>query len=568
MLTLLKIKNIALIDDLAVEFGSGLNLLTGETGSGKSIIVDSLGALTGTRVSSDLIKEGEPSAQIEGLFSIEVNDELARVFDECGIEINADENELIVRRELSQAGKNRIFVNNQLITQGVLKQIGTFLVDIHGQGEQASLYDVSSHVAMLDNFADNARLLASVADAYTSWAAIKSELASLEKDKSEKLQLLDILRFQVEEIKRVSPQLGEDDSLEEEKRRLNNVEKLSSLSEDAYKLLYDNDESTVSTLELAARKIAELAEFDSAFREYDEGLKSAQAVIEELAITTRDFRSRLEFSPERLNEIEDRLAELTRLKRKYGESISSVLEHLTESEKRLENIETAEFREEELKRELAARRLKYIDAAQKLHDARVAAGKKFSTAVETDLKDVALEKAKFEVHVDADQTLFTETGLDRVEFYFSANPGESPKPLAKVASGGEASRLMLILKTAARSIEAQKSAVFDEIDIGIGGRVAEAVGRKLKNLSAKQQVLCVTHQPQIASLADRHFVVEKAVAGSRTSVSIRELSPTEQVEEIARMLAGEQITEAARENARTMIASGNIGRENAQKAQN
>lgn len=568
MLTLLKIKNIALIDELAVEFGPGLNLLTGETGSGKSIIVDSLGALTGTRVSSDLIKEGEVSAQIEGLFSIEVTGQLAAVFNECGIEIDADENELIVRRELSQAGKNRIFVNNQLVTQGVLKQIGTFLVDIHGQGEQASLYDVSSHVSMLDQFAGNAKLLAGVADSFDAWASVKAELATLEKDESEKLQLLDILRFQVDEIKRVSPQQGEDDSLEEEKRRLNNVEKLSSLSEDAYKLLYDNDESTVSTLERAARKIAELAEFDSAFREYDEGIKSAQAVIEELAITTRDFRSRLEFSPERLNEIEDRLAELTRLKRKYGESIESVLAHLHTSEERLQNIETAEFREEELKRELADRATKYIDSAQKLHDARLAAGKRFSAAVENDLKDVALEKAKFEVRVDADRTLFTEIGFDRVEFYFSANPGESPKPLAKVASGGEASRLMLILKTAARSVEVQKSAVFDEIDIGIGGRVAEAVGKKLKNLSSDQQVLCVTHQPQIASLADRHFVVEKEMGGKSTSVSIRELSSTEQIEEIARMLAGSEITEAARENARTMIASGIIGRENAQKAQN
>ena len=554
MLTLLKITNIALIDDLVVEFGSGLNLLTGETGSGKSIIVDSLGALTGTRVSNDLIKEGESSAQIEGLFSIEVTDALAAVFDECGIDIDTNENELIIRREISLTGKNRIFINNQLVTQGVLKQIGAFLVDIHGQGEQASLYDVSSHIRMLDGFAGNAKLLAGVADAYSGWANIRTELTSLEKDESEKLQLLDILRFQVEEIKRAAPQPGEDESLEEEKRRLNNVQKLTSLSEDAYRLLYENDDSTVSTLERAVRKVAELSEFDSSFHEYDEGLKSAQAVIEELAITTRDFRSRLEFSPERLNEIEDRLAELSRLKRKYGESINAVLEHLEASERRLQNIETAEFREEELKHELAMRRTKYVDAAQKLHDSRVSAGRKFSIAVETDLKDVALDKAKFEVRVETDQTLFTESGIDNVEFYFSANPGESPKALAKVASGGEASRLMLILKTVVRSNETERSAVFDEIDIGIGGRVAEAVGRKLKNLAANQQVLCVTHQPQIASLADRHFVVEKEMGGKNTSVSIRELSPAEQIEEIARMLAGEQITEAARENARAMLA--------------
>lgn len=543
-----------MIDELVVEFGGGLNLLTGETGSGKSIIVDSLGALTGSRVSSDLVKEGENAAQIEGLFSLKLPDDVLSIFDEFGIEIDADETELIVRRELSIAGKNRIFINNQLVTQGVLKQIGAFLVDIHGQGEHASLYDIATHVSMLDEFAGNDKLLDSVASAYSAWVSIKSELAALEKDESEKLQLLDILRFQVEEIKRTSPQYGEDTLLEDEKRRLNNSEKLSSLSEAAYKLLYDNDESTISTLERAIQKITELADFDPTFHEYDEGLKSAQAVIEELAISARDFRSRVEFSPERLNEIEDRLAELTRLKRKYGDSIEAILEHLSSSEQRLQNIETAEFREEELKRELATRGIIYIDAAQKLHDSRVAAGKRFSTAVETDLKDVALEKAKFEVRVEADHTLFNENGFDHVEFYFSANPGESPKPLAKVASGGEASRLMLTLKTVERLKTEQKSSVFDEVDIGIGGRVAEAVGRKLKNLSADQQVLCVTHQPQIASLADRHFVVEKEMNGKRTSVFIRELTASEQVEEIARMLAGEQITEAARENARTMLA--------------
>ena len=288
--------------------------------------------------------------------------------------------------------------------------------------------------------------------------------------------------------------------------------------------------------------------------------KAAQAVIEELSIAARDFRRGLDFSPERLNEIEDRLAEISRLKRKYGESVEAILEHLAESEHRLSNIETAELREKELRRELADRRLAYVAAAEKLHVKRTAAARSLEKAVETNLKGVALEKARFEVRIDSPDpaapdadSRFTPKGFDTVEFYFSANPGEPAKPLSKVASGGEASRLMLILKTTIRSGGIEKAAVFDEIDVGIGGRVAEAVGRKLKELSGSQQVMCVTHQPQIASLADRHFVVEKDTAGTSTSVTVRELGDGERLEEIARMLAGEQITDAARENARAML---------------
>lgn len=563
MLTLFKIKNIALIDRLELEFGPGLNLLTGETGSGKSIIVDSLGALTGDRVSNDLIKQGEVSAQIEGNFIVEMDTALHAIFDESGIEIDSD-SEIIIRRELSLAGKNRIFVNDQSVTQNFLKRIGGFLVDIHGQGEQAALYHVETHIGMLDEFAAVHDLARSVEAAYRELAKVKTELANLEKDESEKLQLVDILRYQAEEIKRADLRPGEDAELDEEKRRVGNAEKLSNLSDEAYALLYDNDHSTVATLEKAARKITELGEYDASFREFDDGLRSAQAVIEELAIAARDFRRRLEFSPERLNEIEDRLAEISRLKRKYGESIEAVLEHLDESERRLANIETAELREQELKKELADKRMAYVAIAEKLHQKRTSAARSFETAVETNLKGVALEKARFEVRIDSPDPSrtesdgsFTAKGFDTVEFYFSANPGEPAKPLSKVASGGEASRLMLILKTTLRSGGIEKAAVFDEIDVGIGGRVAEAVGRKLKELASSQQVLCVTHQPQIASLADRHFVVEKDTAGASTSVAVRELDAGERVEEIARMLAGEQITDAARENARVMLGASN-----------
>lgn len=566
MLSRLKIKNIALIDKLEIEFGDGLNLLTGETGSGKSIIVDSLGALTGDRVYSDLIKEGEVSAQIEGLFSVTATNAITEAFDESGIDLdNGREIDIIVRRELSLTGKNRIFVNDQMVTQTFLKRIGSHLVDIHGQGEQAAIYDVSTHIGMLDEYAGNAALRMETASAFGDWSRVRRDLDALEKDDAGQLQLVDILRFQVREIKNVNPGLAEDVQLESEKRRLNNVERLSSLSEDTYSLLYENTESTIATLERSAKKIGELGEYEPRFREFDEGMLSAQAVLEEAAFAARDFRNHLEFSPERIEEIENRLAEMSRLKRKYGDSIEDVLTHLADSEKRLEGIETSEFRAQELRKHLGDCRAEYIQRSRKLHETRVAAARKFEADVGRNLRDVALEKARFEVRIDSpgqseiDDILysrsFSANGFDYVEFYFSANPGESPKPIAKIASGGEASRLILILKTTAKSGDGEKAVVFDEIDTGIGGRVAEAVGRKLKELAARQQVMCVTHQPQIASLADRHFVVEKSMAADKTSVGIRELDSAEQIEEIARMLAGERITDAARENARAMLAS-------------
>lgn len=561
MLSLHKIKNIALIDSVEIEFGSGLNLLTGETGSGKSIIVDSLGALTGDRVSVDLIKEGSPSAQIEGIFTVQHNSDLEKILDEGGIEIENDApTELIVRRELSLSGKNRIFINNQSVTQAYLKRIGAFLVDIHGQGEQAALFDTATHLELLDEFADAAGAIAATSAAYREWAATRAELQTLEKDESEKLQMLDILRFQVDEIKKAGLNSGEAEGLEEEKRRLNNVEKLSALSEDAYAVLYENSESTAATLEKAATKIQELGEYESRFREYRDALQTARAVIDDLAITTRDFRNRLEFSPARLEEIEDRLAEISRLKRKYGDSVEAVLTHLQQAEERLENIETAEFREEELRKKLASLRGNYLQAATELSKKRIAAACRFEKEVEASLKAVALEKAHFEVRIAAPSENelasdkgFLPKGYDRIEFYFSANTGESPKPLVKIASGGEASRLMLILKTAAKAKSGEKAAVFDEIDVGIGGRVAEAVGLKLKELAITQQVLCVTHQPQIASLADEHFVVEKETVKGRTSIGVRRLRPAERIEEIARMLAGEKITETARRHAGEML---------------
>ena len=559
MLSLLKIRNVALIDSVEVEFGDGLNLLTGETGSGKSIIVDSLGALTGERVSADLIKSGESVAAIEGIFEVAAHPVFLSVLNDSGIELESVESvELVIRREISATGKNRVFLNDQLVTASMLRRVAPFLADIYGQGDQASLFDPASHLAMLDEFAGNEKLREKTAAAYRELSAVKSELAVLKKDEADKLQLLDILRFQVSELERSGLKAGELEELEEEKRRLNNVEKLSALGTEAYALLYDNDGSASATFEKAARNVEELTGYDSQFAEYRESIASTRALIQDLSTSVRSFIGSLEFSPERLEQIENRLAEISQLSRKYGGTVESAIEHLGAAKKRLENIEFSELRETELSRELEKKRSAYIDAACDLSLSRLKAAKKFAKEVEKNLQPLALERAVFEVRVEAPEdpndAEMSKDGIDRVEFYFSANVGESPKPLARVASGGEASRLMLILKTTARPL-LSKTAVFDEIDAGIGGRVSEAVGTKLKQLSAYQQVLCVTHQPQVASKADHHFVVAKEFTGGKTVVSIRELDPAERVEELARMLAGEVVTDAARENARAMLAS-------------
>jgi DNA repair protein RecN (Recombination protein N) len=568
MLSLLNISNIALIDELRVEFDRGLNLLTGETGSGKSIIVDALGVLIGGRFATDLIKTGAERGYIEGLFSVALGSELEGALVAAGIAVDLQGDvtpEIIIRRELTRAGRNKIFINNQLATQSLLRELRQFLVDIHGQGDQQTLFNPETHLELLDAFAGNGARLAEVADAYQRWHGRKRELDELQRDEAEKFQLVDILKFQIDELERAQLAIGEDATLEEERRRLINFEKLTSLSDESYGLIYEDSDAALTRMRQAMKRVAELAEYESTFAEYREGLEAASAVLEDLAFSLRDFSDKLEFSPARLAEIEDRLVEISRLKRKYGGSIESSLEHLARSEDRLRQVEHSAEREIQLKTELASERANYLEQAGKLHTDRMRAAKKFEQAVERGLAEVAMESAKFQVQITgpaaaelADKTassVFNARGIDRVEFYFSANVGEGVKPLAKVASGGEASRLMLVLKTVANASEFPRTIVFDEIDTGIGGRVSEAVGVKLKKLAQTNQVLCVTHQPQIARFADSHLLVHKEVVGGQTKIGVDQLDRQAQVEELARMLTGAEITASARRHARELLKS-------------
>ena len=550
MLQFLNISNIALIDDMQVEFESGLNLLTGETGSGKSIIVDALGVLIGGRFTSELIKSGAERASIEGLFSVNANPDLDVLLENAGL---TPTTELIIRRELSATGRNKIFINNQLATQSLLRDLRPYLVDIHGQGEQQTLFNPETHLEILDAFAGPTALRVEVASAYHDWANVRRELAALQNDEAEKFQLVDTLKFQIAELEQAQLSIGEDERLEDERRRLANVEKLTALSQSSYSRIYEDDDAAVVRVRQSLKELEELAEYESSFREYVDGLETARAVLEDLSFTLRDFSDRLEFSPARLAEIEDRLAELSRLKRKYGGSLAAALEHLARSEDRLRQIETSDERERELNTELAAARERYLDLARKLHKERVRAAKKFEQAVEKGIAEVAIDNARFQVQVAENVDSAGQKGIDHTEFYFSANVGEEVKPLARVASGGEASRLMLVLKTVANGSQFPRTIVFDEIDTGIGGRVSEAVGLKLKKLSQTNQVLCVTHQPQIARFADSHLVVQKEALKGRTQVSVGRLDKAGRVEEIARMLTGAEITDSARRHARELL---------------
>lgn len=564
MLTFLNISNIALIDELNVEFDRGLNLLTGETGSGKSIIVDALGVLIGGRFTADLLKAGRDRGFIEGLFSVARNRELEQLLGDAGIEAeSADDTEIIIRRELAANGRNKIFINNQLATQSLLRELQPFLVDIHGQGDQQTLFDATTHLELLDAFASVPALKDEVAACYKRWSSVKRELEAQGKEEAEKFQLIDILRFQIDELERARLVVGEDEQLEEERRRLNNVEKLTTLCAESFGLTYEESDSAITRIRQTARRVEELAGYESKFREYLEGLETSRAMLEDLAFSLRDFADKLEFSPARLEEIENRLAELSRLKRKYGGSTETALDHLARSQDRLRQIERSDEREAQLRAALAAARAAYVERARKLHHERVRSAKKFERAVERDLAEVAMEHARFQAQIAAppDSELnpddgagsFTASGIDRVEFYFSANVGEAIRPLAKVASGGEASRLMLVLKTVAGATEFPRTIVFDEIDSGIGGRVSEAVGIKLKKLSETNQVFCVTHQPQIARFADSHLLVRKEAIAGRTEISVDTLDRRGRVEEIARMLTGAEITETARRHAREML---------------
>jgi DNA repair protein RecN (Recombination protein N) len=558
MLKLLRINNIALIPTLEVEFGEGLTLLTGETGAGKSILIDALGLLLGDRASSDLIRSGEERAAVEAVFEVA---DASALLEERGL--GGDGDEVVVRRELLASGKGRATVNGALVPVSLLRDLAPSLTVIHGQHEPQGLLDPASHVDLLDHFAGEGQGRP-LGEFFRDLRAAEASLARLRGDRREAERRREMLEFQASEIERAGLGPGEEEGLRVEKARQANAGRLAALSGEAYGLLYDDEGAALSRLGQVFRRLEELASIDPSFQPFLDARAAALAPLEDLALRLRDYREQLEVSPGRLDEIEGRLATIERLKKKYGATVEEVLAFGAGCRRELD----AAVSPEEQERTLEARRQRlaavYLERARALSRKRRAAALDLRKRVQAELAQLAMEKTRFEVAftpADADAAAldplqWTERGLERAEFLMSPNPGEELRPLARIASGGELSRIMLGLKSVVRSDVPGLTLVFDEVDAGIGGRVAEVVGRKLKAVAARQQVLCVTHLPQIAALADQHLAVRKSVEKGRTVTSVERLDAEARTEEIARMLGGETITTTAREHAREMLKQG------------
>jgi DNA repair protein RecN (Recombination protein N) len=570
MLRLLNIVNFAVIDRLQVEFKQGLNVLSGETGSGKSILIDALGLLLGDRSSTDLIRTGESRAFIEGVFDIEGNTPLNELLSEAGVDVGEDE--LLIRRELVANGRGRIFINNQVANVGLLKSIQPHLIDIHGQGDQQSLLLPEVHLQLFDAFAGASKNRVRVSQAYDNLQRITRELEQLRQSESERLQNLDMVNFQISEIEQANLTPNEDSELEAERNLLVNAEKLADLSGAAYKRIYDDEDSILSTLGITQKRLNDLAAVDNRFAPYLEQLSTVKHILNDIAFFLGEYYGGVQASPDRLRIVDDRLMELNRLKRKYGDSVVAVLEtgaRLVERRQQLMNSdEHGKLLESHLRQALED----YEKESSILSDLRRGSTTKFESAVNEELKDVSLGAARFSVRLDgtnkgqlaqklqvllgqSDKGSIRRAGNEDVEFLFSANPGEELRPMNGVASGGELSRLMLALKTITAPSLFPKTLIFDEIDVGIGGKVADAVGMRLRRLAKTNQVLCVTHQLQIARYANAHFLVNKHVVSGRTLTNVLELDEQGRIEELARMIDGSEATASARKHAKELIKS-------------
>jgi DNA repair protein RecN (Recombination protein N) len=557
MLLELAVENYAVIERVRVRFHRGLNLLTGETGSGKSIVVDALGLLFGGRASQESVRTGASRARISGIFEVPREAAFARLLDSAGIQV--EDGELLLEREISSEGKSRAFAGSRPITVGLLKDMAPFLGDIHGQHEQQMLFSASAQLEMLDAFAGAGELAARAAAAFEEWRTVSRELEELEQGEREKLRLLDLWNFQRKEIESVAPKPGEDPALEQERRVLQNTARLEEAASTVYSALYDAPESALAQVRIAVRRLEDLLRIDPRLGAAREGLAGAAIAIEEASFAVRDYLSHLEANPARLEEIESRLAALERLRRKYGATAEEILAFLERVRSEIQSVETAGERRADLERERKRLAAGFEAAAGALSARRKEAAGELETRVETELASLAMERTRFQVDLSA--AAWSETGIDAAGFSVSPNLGEEPRPLEKVASGGEISRIALALKTCIaaaghRGDGVPPTLVFDEVDAGVGGRAAETVGRRLKQLARSSQVLCVTHLPQIAGFAGHHFYVQKKESGGRTVAEIEELAGEARTREIGRMLSGERLTQEALKQAEQLLRIG------------
>jgi DNA repair protein RecN (Recombination protein N) len=557
MLVELRAENYAVIDHAIAVFGPGLNLLTGETGAGKSILVDALALLMGGKASAEVVRHGADKAVVGCVFESTPGAEA--ILEDNGIDCEG--NEIILRREILSSGKGRVFVNNQPATVAVLKLLAPELALVHAQSESLSSFDQAQQRILLDRFGGLST--EAVAEAHARWREAATKLDELVQGEQDRLRMVDLWSYQRKEIEQAHLEAGEDEALETEKRVLGNAEKLYAAAMSAFDQLYEGGSSAEAALRGALRNVEELARYDGRFIEAAQQLESTRATLGEVSASLRDYAEGINASPERLAEIEDRLALLDRLKRKYGKTVAEVVAFGEEVARKLAEVEDRDEILKALRALLDETAGAYRTVAGAHHGERVAAAGKLAKLAEGQINSLAM-KVRFEVAVTANeqQSSWAAHGWDQVEYRIATNPGEPLKPLDEIASGGEMSRVMLALKVSVeegatkpkRKTPTPRTLVFDEIDIGIGGRAAEAVGQKLKSLSRGQQVLCVTHLPQIAAFADQHFVVEKREADGRTKMQIRLLDDQARTREVARMLSGATVTETSLQHAAQMIA--------------
>jgi DNA repair protein RecN (Recombination protein N) len=557
MLVELRAENYAVIDHAIAVLGPGLNLLTGETGAGKSLLVDALALLMGGKSSVDVVRHGAEKAVVSCVF--ESTSGAEAVLEENGID--SEGNEIILRREILSSGKGRVFVNNQPATVAVLKQLAPELALVHAQTETASSFDQAQQRILLDRFAGVST--DAVSEAYTAWHEAQNKLNDLLQGEQDRLRMVDLWAYQRKEIDAAQLRPGEDEALETEKRVLANSEKLYAAAMGAFDQLYEGGASAEGSLRAALRNLEELARYDGRFTEAVQQVTSVRATVGDVAATVRDYAEGINASPERLAEIEDRLALRDRLKRKYGHSIDEVIAFGQDVSQKLTEVEDRDEILKQLRTSLEKAAAEYRNVATELSSTRKAAATRLGKLAEAQINSLAM-KVKFEVALQAhtQETAWTTQGWDEVECRISTNPGEPMKMLTEIASGGELSRVMLALKVAVEESSSKskkkttpRTLVFDEIDIGIGGRAAEAVGQKLKALSRGQQVLCVTHLPQIAAFADQHLAVEKREDHGRTRTQIRVLDDRARTHEVARMVSGAKVTDTSLQHAAQMIAS-------------
>jgi DNA repair protein RecN (Recombination protein N) len=538
MLRFLSIRHLAVIDQLELEFEPGLNVLTGETGAGKSILVGAVGLLVGGRASADLVRTGEDTAAVEAIFETPAG------------------REVIIRREVSAQGRSRASVDGALATSASLRELCGDLVDLHGQHDHQLLLDPAAHLDVLDEFAAAGAERLAVAAAFAALQEVRAERDRLLTGEREKAARADFLSFQLTEIDRASPKSGEDEDLAATRQVLANADKLQRLCADAYDALYEGDQAALPALGSVWKKVGDLAALDARFAPYLDARAAVKSQLEDLAFFLRSYAAAIDTSPARLQEVEDRLALLERLKKKHGPSLDDVVRKGEQLHRELHDIEHATERAAALDRALERTRQEYVVVAGALSEKRRAAATEFSRALEKSLADLAMPRTRCEVRFVASEgeSRWSERGIEEGEFYISPNPGEDLKPLARIASGGELSRVMLALKTLASTDAPGKTLIFDEVDAGIGGAVADVVGARLQRLGEAFQVLCITHLPQIAAYGATHYRIAKRISGGRTVTDVARVDGAEREEELARMIGGTDISAAVRASAREMLA--------------